>query len=111
MLEDLLGARMREIWEEELGPQQGRGPVTLDPIAKIAREKANSGLKATLIRSFAAGALRTRASLSDLGYSIDSTCGLCGKVEDTIGHRLFDCEAVADARRAPSWQQARRSHR
>jgi hypothetical protein len=52
----------------------------------------------TLLRAFATQSVWSHNRLHALGYDVSPVCGLCGAPDDSLHHRLFECEAASALR-------------
>jgi hypothetical protein len=58
-----------------------------------------TSLQRGCLESFLCQALWTKTKALESGYIVDDTlCSLCNEGQDTVVHRLLECEAVADLR-------------
>ena len=75
--------------------------ISLDHVrTQTARSSKHlTALEQGCLRSWATAAVWTRSRAIKYGYVIDDpNCPLCRRCEDTVDHRLWECEATADLR-------------
>lgn len=93
---DDLAMKLKQRICESLNPDEG--PLSIRLAIKCAASRSTTPLATSLIRAAATHALWTRKRLALVGYVVTARCPLCDNAEDTIFHRLYECEAANEAR-------------
>ena len=74
--------------------------VTFAPVRRVLRSSDLDAAQKGCLRAAVSGALWTRRRMADAGYDVDAACPLCQSgADDTLWHRMWECEASADLRR------------
>ena len=77
------------VWERAVSVRAGTEPVSLQPLAALARTRRHAQGR-SLVLAWGAGGLTTDAERKTMGYDVTGRCALCGEVDDAR-HRWGRC--------------------
>ena len=79
--------------------------ISAHAVIRVLHSQSFTSLEKGSLRSAVSGALWTRSRLRDAGYDAPASCQLCGLENDSVAHRVWQCECTADLRAPPAMQE------